>query len=258
MKKFIVLILVVLTIVVSLFAKNIIDIPNFIKRAENTKGQKQENNKKDKPSNKESSFDKTKHSLTDPNSIWVVVNKKRGIDTSFVPELTVPNVKLRLSAAAEQMQFSKLAEPALLELFESAKNNNTPLVFGSGYRSALTQAEFYNSYEARDGQEAADTYSARPGHSEHQTGLSTDITSPDGKCHLEICWADTPEGQWLAKNSYKYGFIIRYPKDKQDITGYQYEPWHIRYVGKELAKELHSSNKTLEEFFDLGPATNYN
>lgn len=207
--------------------------------------------------NNKTSFDKNRYSLTEPTSIWVVVNKKFGIDTNFEPELIVPSVKLRLGPQEEQMQISKNISEDIQKLFEAAKTDNINLVFGSGFRSSELQRQFYESYKSRDGQDAADTYSARPGHSEHQTGLSADITSPSGQCHLEICWEDTPEGKWLKDNSYKYGFIIRYPKDKQDITGYQYEPWHIRFVGIELATKLNGTNKTLEEFFDLVPSNSY-
>lgn len=204
-----------------------------------------------------SNFDKTARSITDPDSLWVIVNKKYGLPASFTPELIVPKVRLRLSAKEEQMQINKTSEPAFVELFTSAQNDGVTLVFGSGYRSGSTQKQFYESYKVRDGQKLADTYSARPGHSEHQTGFSADIDSPNGICHLEICWETTPEGQWIKNNAHKFGFIIRYPKDKQNITGYQYEPWHIRFVGKELAQEIHQSNLTLEEFFNLPPAPNY-
>lgn len=205
----------------------------------------------------QNSFDKTKYSTTDPTSIWVVVNKKNGIPESFTPELTVPKVKLRLSSSEEQMQINTTTAPVMKELFDAAQEDGVKLIFGSGYRSGALQKQFYDSYITKDGQEAADTYSARPGHSEHQTGFSADIDSPDNKCHLEICWEDTTEGQWLKNNAYKYGFIIRYPKDKQSITGYQYEPWHIRYVGKELSQEIQKTGKTLEEFFDMPPAPDY-
>ncbi len=203
------------------------------------------------------SLDKNQHSLTEPSSSWVIVNKKNAIPLTYAPDLVVPDIKLRLNQAEEQMQISRTAEPAFKEMFQNAKNDGITLVFGSGYRSSVLQKQFYDSYKVRDGQDAADTYSARPGHSEHQTGLSADITSPGGECHLEICWEDTPEGKWINNNAYKYGFILRYPKDKQTITGYQYEPWHVRFVGKELSDEIHNTGQTLEEFFNLPHAPNY-
>ncbi len=202
-------------------------------------------------------FNMQKYSLTDPKSPWIIVNKQNGIPTSYIPDdLIVPDVRLRLGAGSEQMQFSESAEKNLRDMFAAAAKDGVSLVFGSGYRSATLQRQFYASYVAQDGQKAADTYSARPGHSEHQTGLAVDITSPSGTCHLEICWEDTPEGKWIAKNSYKHGFTIRYQEGKDKITGYQYEPWHVRYVGKDLAAEVKNST-TLEEFFDLPPAPDY-
>jgi D-alanyl-D-alanine carboxypeptidase len=113
------------------------------------------------------------------------------------------------------------------------------------------QKQFYDSYVGQDGQEAADRYSARPGTSEHQTGISFDATSLSETCHLEICFETTPEGKWIAEHAHEYGFIIRYLKDKESVTGYQYEPWHLRYVGKELAAELKRTGLTMEEFFGL-------
>lgn len=205
----------------------------------------------------DNTFDKEQYSLTEPTSPWIIVNKQHGIPASFVPQLVVPDVQLRLSSREEQMQINTTTEPAIKEMFEAAKSDGVVLVFGSGYRSGALQQQFYDSYKAKDGQAAADTYSARPGHSEHQTGFAADITSISGTCHLEICWEDTPEGKWVAANAYKYGFIVRYQKDKQDITGYQYEPWHVRYVGRELAAEIHRTGQTLEEFFELGPAPSY-
>ena len=115
----------------------------------------------------------------------------------------------------------------------------------SGFRSYTYQASLYNNYVNRDGRAAADTYSARPGHSEHQTGLAIDVNSTDGSM------ATSPEGIWLAAHCAEYGFIIRYPQGKEEITGYMYEPWHVRYVGKELAAELTENGLTLEEYFGL-------
>lgn len=202
-------------------------------------------------------FNKSLYSLTDPTSIWVIVNKQNGIPISYVPSLTVPDVKLRLGSAEQQMQISTAITPAVKEMFVAAQKDGITLVFGSGYRSAALQRQFYESYKAKDGQQAADTYSARPGYSEHQTGLAFDLTSQGGTCHLQICWEDTPEGKWVAANAYKYGFILRYQKGKEAITGYQYEPWHFRYVGKELASEIKKSGQTLEEFFNYPAAPNY-
>lgn len=204
-------------------------------------------------------FDKNMFAIDQPGSPWWVVNKKRPLPAGYVPpDLTVPGVRLRLAATAEQMQISGSIVPALTEMFKAAEQDGIQLVFGSGYRSEALQRQFYNSYVAQDGQEAADRYSARPGTSEHQTGLTFDATAADGSCHLEICFAQTPEGKWLIANAHSYGFIVRYPEGKEDVTGYQYEPWHLRYVGSELAAELRRTGiQTLEEFFGLPAAGSY-
>ena len=203
------------------------------------------------------SFDKSQYSLTDPSSIWVIVNKQNKLPNTYKPKLTVPNVLLRLNETEEQMSFSAYATNELETMFKMAKKDKINLVLGSGYRSYNLQEQFYESYVSADGQTEADTYSARPGYSEHQTGLAVDITSKDGKCHLEICWQNTEEGKWMASNAHKYGFIIRYPNNKQTITGYQYEPWHFRYVGNELAEQIYNSKLTLEEFFNYPKASSY-
>lgn len=117
----------------------------------------------------------------------------------------------------------------------------------SGYRSYSLQESLYNKYVNRDGKEAADTYSARPGHSEHQTGLAFDLNS------ITDAFQYTDEGIWVNNNCYKYGFILRYPKGKEHITGYKYESWHLRYVGVDLAEKLYNNGEwiTLEEHFNL-------
>ncbi len=198
------------------------------------------------------SFDKSKYSTSQPGSIWWVVNKTRPLPEGYVsPDLIVPNVKLQFEPTDSYMQFSKQAEPELVEMFNAAKKDSVELIFGSGYRSYDLQKQLYGDYVAKDGQAKADRYSARPGTSEHQTGLSFDAFGENVECNLEICYADTSEGKWIKDNSYKYGFIIRYPSGKESVTGYQYEPWHLRYVGKELAIELQKTGQTMEEFFGL-------
>ncbi|MGN1118914.1 MAG: D-alanyl-D-alanine carboxypeptidase family protein [Oscillospiraceae bacterium] len=117
----------------------------------------------------------------------------------------------------------------------------------SGFRSYETQERVFNNWAARDGYEVARTYSALPGQSEHQSGLAIDITS------LEQSYGNLPEGQWLAANCWRYGFIIRYPKGKEHITGYIYEPWHVRYLGTSTAKLVYDSGLTLEEFLGVAP-----
>ena len=137
------------------------------------------------------------------------------------------------------------AEAAFNEMAAAASQDGLSLSICSGFRSFNTQSQLYNNYCNRDGQEAADRYSARPGHSEHQTGLAMDINMASD------AFNDTPEAKWLADNCWKYGFIIRYPQGKEDITGYKYESWHCRYLGKDWAKKIFDSGKTLEEYFNI-------
>lgn len=139
------------------------------------------------------------------------------------------------------------AENSFYSMKKAAANDGISLSIISGFRSYYTQRTIYNNYVARDGVEEADTYSARPGHSEHQTGLAMDINS------LEVSFEDTTEGKWLNENCSRFGFIIRYPKGKSDETGYMYEPWHIRYVGERLAKELYHNGDwiTMETYFGI-------
>ena len=137
------------------------------------------------------------------------------------------------------------ANNALNEMINAAKTEGVVLRMISGFRSYSTQNTLYNNYVARDGKAEADRYSARPGHSEHQTGLAFDLNS------LDQSFENTKEGKWLAENCWKYGFIIRYPKGKESVTGYMFEPWHVRYLGKEVAKKVYESGKCLEEYLGI-------
>ena len=130
---------------------------------------------------------------------------------------------------------------------DDASDNGLNIWIQSGYRSYGFQKELYDNYVKEDGKEAADTYSARPGHSEHQTGLAFDLNT------ITDDFQYTNEGIWVNENCYKYGFILRYPKGKEEITGYKYESWHLRYVGVELATKLYNNGDwiTLEEHFNL-------
>ncbi len=136
-------------------------------------------------------------------------------------------------------------ESAFNTLSEAAANEGLDIYLSSGFRSYETQARIYGSYVDSYGQESADTFSARPGYSEHQTGLAIDVNTIDDS------FAGTPEAEWLANHAHEYGFIIRYPKGKESITGYKYEPWHIRYLGVEKATEVYNSGLTLEEFLGI-------
>ena len=152
-------------------------------------------------------------------------------------------------AYGNEVPFRKVLKEDFIALQQAAKNEiSINLMPTTAFRNQNFQTTLYNNYVASDGKEMADTYSARPGYSEHQTGLAIDLKNTALKGDLRL----TDENfEWLNNNAYKYGFIIRYPKDKEYITGYQFENWHIRYVGKEIAKTIHDNDLTLEEYIDL-------
>lgn len=199
-------------------------------------------------------FDKTKLSLTDPNSLWVVASKPRALNPiNYAPaDLVTPKVALRGSAAFEEMKLRAEAAGALEAMVTGGTAAGVNLKLASGYRSYKTQVSVYNNEVRQYGQKVADTQSARPGHSEHQTGLAADLQDAAGRCVVADCFKDLSEGKWVAEHAWEYGFIVRYTPGKEVITGYRYEPWHLRYVGKELAAELHKTSvQTLEEFFGI-------
>ena len=172
----------------------------------------------------------------------LIVNK-----TYYLPEIYTPvNSYSTLSDSC-----AHCLEKEVMEAFNlmnaDAKSIGLNMWIASGYRSYNTQKYLYNNYVSRDGVAAADTYSARAGHSEHQTGLAFDLNS------VSSSFGYTNEGKWVNDNCYRYGFIIRYPSGKESITGYMYEPWHLRYVGKELAEKIYNDGDwlTLEEYFGI-------
>lgn len=206
------------------------------------------------------SFDKTANSINDPASLWVVVNKLRPLEPkTYVPTgLVVPNVPLRANITSNEKYMRPDSAAALEKMFTAATHAGINLNVQSGYRSYNFQVNLYNSYVRQSGQAAADTFSARPGYSEHQTGLAVDIGTTRDVCEVNQCFGNTPEGQWVAANAYLYGFIIRYPKGLDNVTGYEYEPWHLRYIGANLSTEMHKEGvKTLEQFFNLPAAPDY-
>lgn len=137
------------------------------------------------------------------------------------------------------------AQSAFNTMAAAASKEGINLFVVSGFRSYSTQETLYNNYVAQDGKANADRYSARPGHSEHQTGLAFDVNS------VTNSFKDTKEGKWLAANCSTYGFIIRFPEGKENITGYMYEPWHIRYLGVSTAQAVQKSGLTLEEYLGI-------
>lgn len=187
------------------------------------------------------------HILQNPASILALVNKQNSLPYDYVPsDLVVPNVTFSFPEYAPRKLMRSAAAKALEQLFAQASKENIRLNGVSAYRSYDTQAEIFRRNILANPN--ANMTSARPGESEHQTGLAIDVSSPSVNNSLTQSFANTKEGQWLAKNAPTFGFIIRFPKGKEAITGYQYEPWHIRYVGQNAAKQIAAENITLEEY----------
>lgn len=204
----------------------------------------------DAPAPTPAAFDKSQHSLSDPASIWVVANKQRPLQPlEYAPsDLTDVGDGHRMRAEAAS---------AFAKLQSSASAAGHVLTVESGYRSYNTQVATYNRWVNELGKTEADRQSARPGHSEHQTGLALDVGG-DG-CNVEECFGSKPSGIWVAAHAHEYGFIVRYPDGKEHVTGYLYEPWHLRYVGAALATEMQRTGvTTMEEFFGLPAAPSYN
>ena len=189
------------------------------------------------------------YSLWDWNPL-VAVNKRHPLSPlSYAPP--------SLGWVGTQLMRSDAAA-ALRRMIGDAAAAGVQITTVSGYRSYSDQAALYASYAAWYGQAYADTISARPGFSEHQTGLAMDIGNPGAPCGLQACFRDTPAGRFAAANAWRYGFIVRYPEGFQGITGYTFEPWHLRYVGTDAAAQMRSWGvPTLEQYFLMSAAPGY-
>ena len=174
--------------------------------------------------------------VTDPYDLLILVNKYHVLPSGIEPKNLV-NI--------EGQKMEKTAASAMEKMVSQMRSDGLSIILQSGYRSEETQTIIYNRNVNNNGRENADKYSARPNSSEHQTGLAMDL-SHDGT--LEEYFEDTPQFEWLQENAHKYGFIMRYPKDKVYMTGYEYEPWHYRYVGVEIATLIKNENITYEEY----------
>ena len=180
-----------------------------------------------------------------------IVGQKPATDPTFIKGVLIVNKKIPLPASYNKGEDSK-ARAAFEKMAEAAKGEGMELVAFSGFRSYEYQKSLYDRYVKRDGKDAADRYSARPGYSEHQTGLAFDI-GEKGKEDLWLtnAFGETTAGQWLAQNSHKYGFILRYPKGKEQVTGFMHESWHFRYLEGDLATKVYEAGVTLEEYLGI-------
>lgn len=188
--------------------------------------------------------------IEDVNSLFVLANKANYFPEDFEPiELVDPQSKHAGNQSRRKLR--KVAADAIDELIAAAKNEGLDIQTVSGYRTIAYQKILYKSNVERQGLEMANRYSSKPGYSEHHTGLCMDVSSASVGFDLIEKYGQTKEGKWLAENAHRYGFIIRYPEGKDNITGYSYEPWHIRYLGVPLATYLYQTGLCYEEFLAL-------
>lgn len=174
----------------------------------------------------------------------ILVNKTNVLRSNYTPKNLVKlNIEFLSDTSNESRCMEKKAADSLEDLVTTAKKENIILIGSSAYRSYKSQLRILKEETDKKGVDYADKYVAKPGQSEHQSGLAIDVTN-----RVRCFDKTSKEAQWLANNAYKFGFILRYPDGKEDITGYNYEPWHIRYVGKDIAKEIYMKNITLEEY----------
>ena len=202
----------------------------------------------------------TRAQLDNPASVFVIVNKQRPITpANFVPS---DLVEISSSKSLDNPRGHSLSLPAANALKEMAeemlKQGQGQMTLNSGFRSFKTQEALFNGVVKSQGEAQALLKAAKPSFSEHQTGLAADISFPAQGCAVMTCFGSTKAGKWITENSWKFGFIVRYQLGTENITGYSYEPWHLRYVGYEVAK-LYSKTgmKTLEEFWGLPAAPSY-
>ena len=192
----------------------------------------------------EEDFYKKTEEISNPDIINVLVNKKFRLPKDYVPnDLEIININY----ANENKMLRKEAKEAFESLSEDALKEGYKIIAVSTYRDYDYQNNLYEEYVSTSGMEYADKCSARAGHSEHQTGLAVDVMGSNNNYNLFV---DTKEFSWMKDNAYKYGFILRYPENKEKITGFKYEPWHYRYVGKIVAETIYKENLTLEEYYD--------
>lgn len=189
--------------------------------------------------------------IENPSNILAMVNKEYTLPETYEPsDMVIPNVTFSFGeAVVPQRYLRKEAARALEDLFELAESKGIELFAVSGYRSYSRQQGIFNVEKEDKGEKQALQAVALPGQSEHQTGLAMDVSSRSVNLEITEEFGETKEGKWVRDNAHKAGFIIRYPEGKESITGYQYEPWHLRYVGKEQAIAIYKNKLTLEEYF---------
>lgn len=182
--------------------------------------------------------------ITNPNDLLVLVNKNNKLPNDFVPQnLEIIDIKY----SNENKQIVRVAKEKFEQLSNDANTLGYKIIAVSTYRDYGYQKKLYEQYVIDKGKDYADKCSARPGHSEHQTGLAIDVMGSNNDYDE---FESSNEFEWMRDNAHRYGFILRYPKDKIKITGFKYEPWHYRYVGEAVAKIVYDNELTLEEYYE--------
>ncbi len=190
--------------------------------------------------------------FTDTESLLIVANKKHKLPDGYVPsDLVVPEIR-----QTQGCQMKAEAASMMKQMADAAAQEGVTLSISSAYRGEEYQRQLYNNYSASYGTETADTISSRPGYSDHQTGLAADFVEGDGSLNginFNQSFENTQSGVWLREHAHEYGFIMRYPKGKQEITGYAYEPWHFRYIGVDYATKIYETDvfESFEEYFGV-------
>ncbi|MCK4259448.1 MAG: M15 family metallopeptidase [Halanaerobiales bacterium] len=253
--------LILILIIILILATNIfatvhisLDKDNLMKVENNDQQEKEEqsqiNLSSPKESNKTKEAKTTKKDVPNITDILLLANKEHHLPSDYKPtDLVQPNIPFLFKEDLPKKLMRKEAALALEELFNSAKKDTIKLFGVSGYRSYYRQKQIFDYKAQRLGEEVANKTVAYPGQSEHQTGLAMDVSNQKMGFKLHQSFGNTREGIWIANNAPKFGFIIRYPKGKEHITGYKYEPWHLRYVGIQVAQEIAQKGITLEEYF---------
>ncbi|NLC08162.1 MAG: M15 family metallopeptidase [Syntrophomonadaceae bacterium] len=190
--------------------------------------------------------------------LLILVNKTNSLPADFVPpDLVKPDIPFCFQEDLPKKYLRREAAQAISRLIRQAQRENIHIYGVSAYRSYQTQKDIFTRKARELGEKEANRLSAYPGQSEHQTGLAIDLTSSRVGFKLTQNFGSTPEGRWLSQNAADFGFIIRYPAGKEHITGYSYEPWHLRYVGVEAAQVIADKKITLEEYLRDYPSPNW-
>ncbi len=188
--------------------------------------------------------------LIDPASITVFIDKTHSLPADYVPEsLVTPYI----NSTSDVIQVNEKAADALKSMAAAASDSSVTLYLTAGYISYETQDDYFNDRAGMVGEAEANKTIAKAGFSEHQTGLAFDFSDEPSGTNTTVAFADTDAGKWLIEHAWEYGFIMRYPEGKEAVTGYTYQPWHYRYIGKDVAKAIHEAgeNYTLEEYYKI-------